>query len=110
METPTSLDTSPKEDPGDGHEMDQIKAHEDRGPGEATSSFPEGAVTEKAEVLPDIVDGDKDEYPRGLALAVIIIGLCLSVLLVALDNTILVTAIPKIVNILGLLSHSGLSG
>lgn len=106
-----------KDGPNDGYEMGQMQPHEQRDRRESASSSPIGAmavtvtVTEKAETLPDAVDGDKDEYPHGLPLLLIMISLCLSVLLVALDNTILVTAIPKIVNIPELLpprlGHAG---
>ncbi|KAJ8097204.1 major facilitator superfamily domain-containing protein [Lipomyces tetrasporus] len=41
-------------------------------------------------------DEEKQDYPTGVPLLIIVIGLCLAVLLVALDNTIIATAIPKI--------------
>ncbi|KAF7367326.1 Major facilitator superfamily transporter [Mycena sanguinolenta] len=40
--------------------------------------------------------GAEDDLPRGLKLALLMIGLCLGVFLVALDNTIIAVAIPKI--------------
>ncbi|KAJ6519353.1 putative efflux pump antibiotic resistance protein [Mycena sanguinolenta] len=40
--------------------------------------------------------GAENDLPRGLKLAVLMIGLCVGVFLVALDNTIIAVAIPKI--------------
>ncbi|KAK9322000.1 major facilitator superfamily domain-containing protein [Lipomyces orientalis] len=44
----------------------------------------------------DTGNEEKQDYPTGIPLLIIVIGLCLAVLLVALDNTIIATAIPKI--------------
>ncbi|KAL5354260.1 hypothetical protein ACLOAV_000348 [Pseudogymnoascus australis] len=111
----TSL-SSQKDGPSDGYEMDQAQPYEQRDRTESASSSHIGpmavtvTVTEKAEALTDAVEGDKDEYPHGLPLLLIMISLCLSVLLVALDNTILVTAIPKITDAFKSLNDIGWYG
>ncbi|KAF6826549.1 MFS transporter [Colletotrichum plurivorum] len=58
--------------------------------------------------------GDADdshiEYPKGLRLALIIIGLALAVFLVFLDMTLIATAIPAITNQFNSLQHVGWYG
>lgn len=58
--------------------------------------------------------GDADdshiEYPKGVRLALIIIGLALAVFLVFLDMTLIATAIPAITNQFNSLQHVGWYG
>jgi Co/Zn/Cd efflux system component len=58
------------------------------------SSKTESVVDETVTAMPD--NAEKDAYPTGLKLIVIISALLLAVFLVALDQTIVATAIPKI--------------
>lgn len=50
------------------------------------------------------------EYPRGIRLALIILGLAMAVFLVFLDMTLIATAIPAITNQFNSLQHVGWYG